>query len=168
MLSQTCFEYLLPAGTPVTTQNVNLTSKCDHFHSGLHLRSSVNVTVPCVPHPGNTSQLHTAWVHKFRSRSLCVCVFLNRYSIDRRTDMDRVFNVHAGNGSVFILRELDREENAWHNISVIATEFSKCSRTRSRRFCSPTFCFSVCQIGFLEFMLTFECGVEVKTSFFVE
>ncbi|XP_076014506.1 cadherin-6-like [Genypterus blacodes] len=47
-----------------------------------------------------------------------------RYSIDRRTDMDRVFNVHAGNGSVFLLRELDREENAWHNISVIATEFN--------------------------------------------
>ncbi|KAM6900758.1 cadherin-6 [Xenentodon cancila] len=49
---------------------------------------------------------------------------LVRYSIDRRTDMDRVFNVHAGNGSLFILRELDREENAWHNISVIATEFN--------------------------------------------
>ncbi|XP_034059065.1 cadherin-6-like [Gymnodraco acuticeps] len=49
---------------------------------------------------------------------------LVRYSIDRRTDMDRMFNVHAGNGSVFILRELDREENAWHNISVIATEFN--------------------------------------------
>ncbi|XP_060949741.1 cadherin-6-like isoform X2 [Limanda limanda] len=49
---------------------------------------------------------------------------LVRYSIDRRTDMDRVFNVHAGNGSVFILRELDREEDAWHNISVIATEFN--------------------------------------------
>ncbi|KAM6977296.1 cadherin-10-like [Aplochiton taeniatus] len=47
-----------------------------------------------------------------------------RYSIDRRTDMDRVFNVHAGNGSVFVLRELDREENAWHNISIIATEFN--------------------------------------------
>uniref|UniRef100_A0A7N6AI24 Cadherin-10 n=1 Tax=Anabas testudineus TaxID=64144 RepID=A0A7N6AI24_ANATE len=49
---------------------------------------------------------------------------LVRYSIDRRTDMDRVFNIHAGNGSVFILRELDREEYAWHNISVIATEFN--------------------------------------------
>ncbi|CAB1349441.1 unnamed protein product [Coregonus sp. 'balchen'] len=47
-----------------------------------------------------------------------------RYSIDRRTDMDRVFNVHPGNGSVFMLRTLDREDNAWHNISVIATEFN--------------------------------------------
>ncbi|XP_028290918.1 cadherin-9-like [Gouania willdenowi] len=49
---------------------------------------------------------------------------LVRYSIDRRTDMDRVFNVHAGNGSVFLLRELDREENAWHNISVTASEYN--------------------------------------------
>uniref|UniRef100_A0A1A8CJR1 Cadherin-10 n=1 Tax=Nothobranchius kadleci TaxID=1051664 RepID=A0A1A8CJR1_NOTKA len=47
-----------------------------------------------------------------------------RYTIDRRTDMDRVFNIHAGNGSVFTLRDLDREESAWHNISVIATEFN--------------------------------------------
>lgn len=62
---------------------------------------------------------------------VCLC----RYSIDRRTDMDRVFNVHAGNGSVFILRELDREEHAWHNISVIATEFSKCSKLQ------PLFCY---------------------------
>ncbi|XP_061660978.1 cadherin-6-like isoform X2 [Syngnathoides biaculeatus] len=47
-----------------------------------------------------------------------------RYSIDRHTDMDRVFDVHANNGSVFLLRELDREDNAWHNISVVAFEFS--------------------------------------------
>uniref|UniRef100_A0A672GJI9 Cadherin 6 n=1 Tax=Salarias fasciatus TaxID=181472 RepID=A0A672GJI9_SALFA len=47
-----------------------------------------------------------------------------KYSIDRRTDMDRLFNVHPGNGSVFLLKSLDREENPWHNISVIATEFN--------------------------------------------
>ncbi|TKS80411.1 Cadherin-6 Kidney cadherin [Collichthys lucidus] len=46
-----------------------------------------------------------------------------RYSIDRRTDMDRLFNVHAGNGSVFLLKSLDREETPWHNISITATEF---------------------------------------------
>ncbi|KAK9539440.1 hypothetical protein VZT92_004548 [Zoarces viviparus] len=45
-----------------------------------------------------------------------------KYSIDRRTDMDRLFNVHPGNGSVFLLKGLDREQAAWHNISVIATE----------------------------------------------
>uniref|UniRef100_A0A8C7ZE24 Cadherin 6 n=1 Tax=Oryzias sinensis TaxID=183150 RepID=A0A8C7ZE24_9TELE len=48
---------------------------------------------------------------------------LVRYTIDRRTDMDRLFDIHAGNGSVYVLRDLDREENAWHNISVIASEF---------------------------------------------
>ncbi|XP_060899764.1 cadherin-6 [Labrus mixtus] len=47
-----------------------------------------------------------------------------KYSIDRRTDMDRLFNIHPGNGSVFLLRGLDREASAWHNISVIATEFN--------------------------------------------
>lgn len=47
-----------------------------------------------------------------------------KYSIDRRTDMDRLFNVHSGNGSVFLLKSLDREETAWHNISIIATEFN--------------------------------------------
>ncbi|XP_016897833.1 cadherin-6 [Cynoglossus semilaevis] len=42
-----------------------------------------------------------------------------KYSIDRRTDMDRLFNIHPGNGSVFLLKRLDREEAAWHNISVL-------------------------------------------------
>ncbi|KAG7488252.1 hypothetical protein MATL_G00033670 [Megalops atlanticus] len=47
-----------------------------------------------------------------------------RYSIDRRTDMDRLFNIHPGNGSIFTLKPLDREESAWHNLSIIATEFN--------------------------------------------
>lgn len=73
-------------------------------------------------------------------RLLCLFMTLDpahpavcRYTIDWRTDMDRVFNVHAGNGSVYVLRELDREENAWHNISVMATEFSKSTPTAVRR-----------------------------------
>ncbi|XP_057712774.1 cadherin-6-like isoform X1 [Corythoichthys intestinalis] len=45
-----------------------------------------------------------------------------KYSIDRRTDMNHLFNVHPGNGTLFLLKTLDREENAWHNISVVATE----------------------------------------------
>ncbi|MBN3294810.1 CADH6 protein, partial [Amia calva] len=45
-----------------------------------------------------------------------------RYSIDRRTDLDRMFNIHSGNGTIFTQKHLDREESAWHNISVIATE----------------------------------------------
>ncbi|XP_077391872.1 cadherin-6-like isoform X2 [Festucalex cinctus] len=45
-----------------------------------------------------------------------------KYSIDRWTDMDHLFNIHPENGSLFLLKNLDREKNAWHNISVIATE----------------------------------------------
>lgn len=56
--------------------------------------------------------------------------FPHRYAIDRRTDMDHLFNVHPGNGSVFLLKGLDREESAWHNISVVATELRKCRRRR--------------------------------------
>uniref|UniRef100_A0A3Q0R9Y1 Cadherin 6 n=1 Tax=Amphilophus citrinellus TaxID=61819 RepID=A0A3Q0R9Y1_AMPCI len=47
-----------------------------------------------------------------------------RYSIDRRTDMDHLFSIYPGNGSVLLLKSLDREETAWHNISVVATEFN--------------------------------------------
>ncbi|XP_019734787.1 cadherin-6-like [Hippocampus comes] len=45
-----------------------------------------------------------------------------KYSVDRRTDMDHLFNVHPENGTLFLLKNLDREETALHNISVIATE----------------------------------------------
>ncbi|XP_048868427.1 cadherin-6-like isoform X1 [Brienomyrus brachyistius] len=52
-----------------------------------------------------------------------------RYSIDRHTDMERVFNIHPGNGSIFMLKSLDREEHAWHNISIIAAEFDNPRQT---------------------------------------
>ncbi|KAG9267550.1 cadherin-10-like [Astyanax mexicanus] len=45
-----------------------------------------------------------------------------KYLIDWRTDMDHIFNIYPNNGSVYISRPLDREEQAWHNISVQATE----------------------------------------------
>uniref|UniRef100_A0AAX7UV32 Cadherin-10 n=1 Tax=Astatotilapia calliptera TaxID=8154 RepID=A0AAX7UV32_ASTCA len=64
---------------------------------------------------------------------------LVRYTIDRRTDMDRVFNIHAGNGSVFILRELDREENAWHNITVIISRVPVYVRVLDVNDNAPTF-----------------------------
>lgn len=69
------------------------------------------------PHP-------THWLNVALSHFL-TCY---RYSIDRRTDMDHLFNVHPGNGSVFLLKSLDREETAWHNISIIATELRKSGR----------------------------------------
>lgn len=49
----------------------------------------------------------------------------DRYSVDRHTDMERVFNVYPGNGSVYLQKTLDREALAWHNISIRAEEFSE-------------------------------------------
>ncbi|XP_067854263.1 cadherin-8-like [Heptranchias perlo] len=45
-----------------------------------------------------------------------------RYSIDRHTDLERLFNVNADNGKITLAKPLDRETDVWHNISVIATE----------------------------------------------
>ncbi|KAF5890566.1 cadherin-6-like, partial [Clarias magur] len=45
-----------------------------------------------------------------------------RYMVDWHTDMDHVFNIHPNNGSLFLSRSLDREEKAWHNVSVQAAE----------------------------------------------
>ncbi|XP_018429578.1 PREDICTED: cadherin-6-like isoform X3 [Nanorana parkeri] len=47
-----------------------------------------------------------------------------KYSVDRHTDMDRIFNIDSGNGSIFTSKALDRELVLWHNITVIATEIS--------------------------------------------
>ncbi|XP_065523632.1 cadherin-9 isoform X2 [Lathamus discolor] len=47
-----------------------------------------------------------------------------KYSVDRHTDLDRVFNIYSENGSLFISKPLDREETPWHNITVIATEIN--------------------------------------------
>ncbi|XP_063801467.1 cadherin-11 [Pseudophryne corroboree] len=46
-----------------------------------------------------------------------------RYSIDRNTNLDRYFNIQD-DGVIKTTKALDREEIAWHNISVIATEAS--------------------------------------------
>ncbi|XP_063062219.1 cadherin-10-like [Engraulis encrasicolus] len=44
------------------------------------------------------------------------------YIIDRYTDLERLFDIHPNNGTIFTLQPLDRELNKWHNISVSATE----------------------------------------------
>ncbi|MGH0145266.1 UNVERIFIED_CONTAM: hypothetical protein FKN15_032845 [Acipenser sinensis] len=49
---------------------------------------------------------------------------LVRYSIDRLTDLDRMFNIHSGNGSIVTFKHLDRESFLWHNITVTATEIN--------------------------------------------
>ncbi|XP_069740973.1 cadherin-22-like isoform X2 [Narcine bancroftii] len=45
-----------------------------------------------------------------------------RYSIDRNTDLERIFNVDANTGQITIAKRLDRETAGWHNITVIAME----------------------------------------------
>ncbi|XP_030045915.1 cadherin-9-like [Microcaecilia unicolor] len=52
-----------------------------------------------------------------------------KYSVDRNTDMDRNFNIHSGNGSIFMSKPLDREVSPWHNLTVIATEISNPKQT---------------------------------------
>uniref|UniRef100_A0A8C6TE42 Cadherin-10 n=1 Tax=Neogobius melanostomus TaxID=47308 RepID=A0A8C6TE42_9GOBI len=47
-----------------------------------------------------------------------------KYSIDRHTDLERLFNVDSVNGTITTLKALDREMSKWHNISVVATEIS--------------------------------------------
>lgn len=38
--------------------------------------------------------------------------------------MERVFNIHSENGSIFTLKPLDRESSPWHNITITATEIN--------------------------------------------
>ncbi|XP_031439787.1 cadherin-10-like isoform X2 [Clupea harengus] len=47
-----------------------------------------------------------------------------RYTIDRYTDLERLFNIDPINGTIFTLQPLDRELNRWHNISVAASEIN--------------------------------------------
>ncbi|XP_072451939.1 cadherin-8 [Chiloscyllium punctatum] len=45
-----------------------------------------------------------------------------RYSIDRHTDLERLFNINTDDGKITLAKPLDRETEVWHNITVIATE----------------------------------------------
>nr|XP_046264197.1 cadherin-7-like [Scatophagus argus] len=45
-----------------------------------------------------------------------------RYSIDRKSDMERYFNIDSSSGVITTIRPLDRENIALHNITVLATE----------------------------------------------
>ncbi|XP_006634604.1 cadherin-10a [Lepisosteus oculatus] len=47
-----------------------------------------------------------------------------KYSVDRHTDLDRLFDIDSGNGSISTLQPLDREMSKWQNISIVATEIN--------------------------------------------
>ncbi|KAM6977702.1 cadherin-10-like [Aplochiton taeniatus] len=52
-----------------------------------------------------------------------------KYSIDRHTDLERLFNIDSVNGTITTLKSLDREMSRWHNISVVATEINNPRQT---------------------------------------
>lgn len=45
--------------------------------------------------------------------------------IPRYTDVEQFFSINAEDGMITTTRPLDRETQAWHNISVSATEIGK-------------------------------------------
>uniref|UniRef100_A0A2K6EV71 Cadherin 10 n=1 Tax=Propithecus coquereli TaxID=379532 RepID=A0A2K6EV71_PROCO len=49
-------------------------------------------------------------------------ITVKKFSLDRHTDLDRIFNIHSGNGSLYTSKPLDRELSQWHNLTVIAAE----------------------------------------------
>lgn len=50
---------------------------------------------------------------------------VHRYAIDQHTDPERLYHIDPKNGSITIIKSLDREVSKWHNISVLASEISK-------------------------------------------
>uniref|UniRef100_A0A4W3JPZ9 Cadherin-22 n=1 Tax=Callorhinchus milii TaxID=7868 RepID=A0A4W3JPZ9_CALMI len=49
-----------------------------------------------------------------------------RYSIDRNTDLERIFDVDANSGAITVAKRLDRETAGWHNITMVAMEAGTC------------------------------------------
>lgn len=53
----------------------------------------------------------------------CSCLFLHlRYSIDPQSDPEALFRIASDTGFISTVMELDREQEQWHNITVIATQ----------------------------------------------
>lgn len=71
------------------------------------------------------------------SKTLIMCyslllkngTFLYRYMIPRYTDVEQFFSINSEDGMIITTRPLDRETQAWHNISVSATEIGKNEKT---------------------------------------
>lgn len=61
-----------------------------------------------------------------------------RYMIPRYTDVEQFFSINAEDGMITTTRPLDREAQAWHNISVSATEIGTYahSYTHTHRYTS--------------------------------
>lgn len=53
---------------------------------------------------------------------IAIMLMLCRYMIPRYTDVEQFFSINSEDGMITTTRPLDRETQAWHNISVSATE----------------------------------------------
>ncbi|MBN3305016.1 CADH6 protein, partial [Amia calva] len=98
------------------TATVKITLQ-DVDESPVFSRSSYIIEVHEDTIPGSLIGAVTAWDPDAANHPV-------RYSIDRHTDLDRLFNVDSGNGSISTLQPLDREMAKWQNISIVATEIT--------------------------------------------
>ncbi|XP_037550305.1 cadherin-10 [Nematolebias whitei] len=112
------------------------------FVSGVQFQDSttVKVTVEDVDEPPVfTRNPYIIEVHEDTAAGSFVGVVLARdpdadnkpvkYSIDRHTDLERLFSIDSFNGTITTLKALDREMSRWHNISVVATEINNPRQT---------------------------------------
>ncbi|XP_053198819.1 cadherin-10-like isoform X2 [Scomber japonicus] len=112
------------------------------FIHGLQFKdfATVKVTVEDVDEPPVfTRNPYIIEVHEDTAAGSFVGVVLARdpdadnkpvkYSIDRHTDLERLFNIDSVNGTITTLKALDREMSKWHNISVVATEINNPRQT---------------------------------------
>ncbi|XP_056290301.1 cadherin-10-like [Pseudoliparis swirei] len=123
----------------VEVRNTYLDSRFVH---GLQFKdyATVKVTVEDVDEPpGFTRNPYVIEVHEDTAAGSFVGVVSARdpdadnkpvkYSIDRHTDLERLFNIDSVNGTITTLKALDREMSKWHNISVLATEINNPRQT---------------------------------------
>lgn len=70
--------------------------------------------------------------------SLCnvarACFRCPRYSIDPQSDPEALFRIASDTGFISAVMELDREQEQWHNITVIATQRGMSAPNARRRY----------------------------------
>lgn len=76
------------------------------------------------------SEIHVIITLKISLRfTFLYCNF--RYSIDQNAEGNALFSIDVDSGLIATTRSLDREEAAWHNITVMASEIGMyCSQAR--------------------------------------
>lgn len=60
--------------------------------------------------------------HNRLCRAFTNCFLCFRFSIDRNTDQEQIFNIDPVTGAITLAKILDRETAGWHNITVTAME----------------------------------------------